>query len=383
MKLTNIQILRALAAAFVVYVHALSTYEAKVGITGDNLLLGMSNLGDLGVKLFFCISGFIIFNCSSQLPGGVKSSFDFFIKRCIRILPLYYVATSIYALKLAFQGKAPTISEYLFSIFFIPYVDQGGLMRPVLGQGWTLNFEMLFYLLMTVVLLVSRSRLRYHALVAGLVVLVVLNHSWLGNSNVAVFSSLGLITNELLLFFAGGIVVGMSGAKVKSSTLQYFGRLPPLVGALSALGLAIFSMATLQGQDFERLLFWIEWVCCIFAVFAASLPNEAVSGFKSALLQSAVKAGDGSYSTYLLHGFVVGPAARLLSLLHLDVSVQWFAIAMVIFCSAAGIYCYKYFELPVQHALSDLWNAKKARLWHILDFRRRQRSLRDTGTVHK
>jgi len=232
-------------------------------------------------------------------------------------------------------------------------------MRPVLGQGWTLNFEMLFYLLMTVVLLVSHSRLRYHALVAGLVVLVVLNHSGLGNSNVAVFSSLGLITNELLLFFAGGIVIGMSGVKAKSSTLRYFGRLSPLIGALFALGLAVFFMVTLHGPDFEGLLFGIEWVCCIFAVFAASLPNEVVPGFGSALLQSAVKAGDGSYSTYLLHGFVVGPAARLLSILNLDVSVQWFAIAMVVVCSTAGVYCYKYFELPVRHALSDFWNAKK------------------------
>ena len=77
MKLTNIQILRALAAAFVVYVHALSIYEAKVGITSDNPILGMSNLGDLGVKLFFCISGFIFLTAQHDCQVGFNRRLTF------------------------------------------------------------------------------------------------------------------------------------------------------------------------------------------------------------------------------------------------------------------------------------------------------------------
>ena len=356
MKLTNIQILRAIAAAFVVYVHALTTYEAKIGLTDENL---MPYLADLGVKLFFCISGFIIFNCSSRLPSGVESSFDFFIKRCIRILPLYYAATSIYAVKLALQGNAPSMGQYLSSLFFIPYAEQGGAMRPVLGQGWTLNFEMLFYLLTTVMLLVSRPRLRYHALLAGLVLVVVLHYSWLANSDVAFLSSLGLITNELLLFFAGGMVVGMVQAKAKFMAPRSFGSLPPLAAALAALGMAIFALAMLHEQAFEGLLFCIEWTSCVVAVFAASVASKAVPGYTSALLEPAIKAGDGSYSTYLLHGFIMGPAARLLSISGIDMAAQWFAVAMVIVCTVAGVYSFKYFELPVQRALSNFWNARR------------------------
>ena len=355
MKLTNIQILRAIAAAFVVYVHALSTYQDKVGLIGENLV---PDLGDLGVKLFFCISGFIIFNCSSRLPNGVQSAFDFFVKRCIRILPLYYAATSIYAIKLVVQGDAPGIGQYLSSLFFIPYADQGDAMRPVLGQGWTLNFEMLFYLLTTALILITRARLRYHALVAGLVLLVILNRSWMADSDVALVASLGLVTNELLLFFAGGIVVGMSRASASAMAMRAFGSLPPLAGALAALGVAVFAVATLENQDEASLLFWLEWVCCTFAVFAASLPHEATPGLKGALLQPAIRAGDGSYSTYLLHGFVMGPAARLVSMVDVGVSGQWFAAVMVIVCTVAGVYSYRYFELPVQRALSNLWSAR-------------------------
>jgi peptidoglycan/LPS O-acetylase OafA/YrhL len=50
MKFSNIQILRALAAGLVVYVHALETYSLRIGNINESLTL---DLGDLGVKLFF------------------------------------------------------------------------------------------------------------------------------------------------------------------------------------------------------------------------------------------------------------------------------------------------------------------------------------------
>jgi len=355
MKLPNIQILRAIAAAFVVYIHALGTYDVKLAVTvGDPMV----DLGDLGVKLFFCISGFIIFTCSTKLSGGFRSSLDFFVKRCIRILPLYYAATSIYAFKLALQGKPPSLSEYFSSLLFIPYADQSGLMRPVLGQGWTLNFEMVFYVL-TTLLLLSRSRLRYHVLVASLVLVVALNYHGLMGSNAGAVSALSLITTELLLFFAGGVIVGMGAVKARALGTRPFGKLPPLVVALTAVAVAVFAMATLRDLAAASLLFWVEWVCCVLAVFAASIPDEGVPGFGAVLLQPLVKAGDGSYSTYLLHGFFMGPAARLLSFFDIYVPMQWFAAVMVLVCTVAGVYCFKYFELPIQRVLSNFWNARQ------------------------
>ena len=355
MKLPNIQILRAVAAALVVYVHAIGTYETKLGVTLDNPI---ADFGDLGVKLFFCISGFIIFNCSSQLPGGLGSSLDFFVKRCIRILPLYYTATLIYAVKLALQGNAPGLNELVCSLLFIPYTDQGGLMRPILGQRWTLNFEMLFYVL-TTVLLLSHSRHRYHALVACLVLAVALNHQGLTGPNAGAVSPLGLVTTELLLFFAGGVMVGMMALKARSLAMRPFGKLPPLAATLTAVAIAIFAVTMLRDPADARFLVWLEWLCCTFAVLAASVPDEGVSGFGSVLLQPLVRAGDGSYSTYLLHGFLMGTTARLLSFFDTHVPMQWFATVMVVVCMAAGVCCFRYFELPIQRALSHLWSARR------------------------
>ena len=355
MQFLNIQILRALAAGLVVYVHAIGTYGSRI----DSIIEGHTvDLGDLGVKLFFCISGFIIFNSSSKLPGGFQSSLEFFIKRCIRIIPLYWIATSIYAVKLAFQGNLPSAADFIRSLLFIPYANQAGSMRPVLGQGWTLNFEMVFYG-MTAVLLLSSSRLRYHALIAALAIAVISNN-WLPSANANSFFNAGLITTKLLLFFMGGLIVGMYSSKASKCLNHHpLGKLPPLVIALASLTVAIIASITLNGTKLESCVFWVELFCCSFAVYVAAMPNEsAQTPIGKRLLGPLVVAGNGSYATYLLHGFIMGPAARLMLFFQIDLPVYEFALSMVIICTIAGIYCYKYFELPLQRVLSNLWNEK-------------------------
>ena len=231
-------------------------------------------------------------------------------------------------------------------------------MRPVLGQGWTLNFEMVFYA-MTTVLLLSRSRLRYHALIAALVIAVISNN-WLPTANANSFFNAGLITTKLLLFFIGGLIVGMYSSKAsKCLNHHLLGKMPPLMIALASITAAIIALITLNGTKLESYVFCVELFCCSFAVYVAAMPNEsAQTPVGKRLLGSLVVAGNGSYATYLLHGFVMGPAARLMLFFQIKLSVYQFALSMVIICTIAGIYCYKYFELPLQRALSKLWNEK-------------------------
>lgn len=355
MKYLNIQILRAFAAALVVYVHAIKTYEEKIGSVTENLT---SDLGDLGVKLFFCISGFIIFNSSSKLPGGLPSATEFFFKRCIRIIPLYWAATLVYAIKLGFQGNAPSMADLLRSLLFIPYLGEQGLMRPVLGQGWTLNFEMLFYV-MTAMLLLSRSRFRYHALVAGLAIVSV-SGNWLPSAGKSAFFDVSLVTTDLLLFFISGLMVGMYSSSLKTSWVRCpFGKLPPLSVALAAMTIAAVVPMVSGGTQFEAFNFWIELIFCTVAVYAAVIPkNKTVFAKPGKIQMLFINAGDGSYSTYLLHGFLMGTSARLISLLHIDISVYLFSFLMVIFSTIVGYFSYKYLELPAQRALSSILNIK-------------------------
>ena len=62
--------------------------------------------------------------------------------------------------------------------------------------------------------------------------------------------------------------------------------------------------------------------------------------------------GDASYCTYLTHGFIMGPCARMFSLLGQQPDPAWFALAMVPVCSAAGIILYCVFEKPLLRKLA-------------------------------
>ena len=80
----NVQILRAVAALLVVWVHA------QAIIPSAALPNWASTVGYGGVDLFFVISGFIMVRTTDH---GNISPLTFFRKRCRRVVPLYYVFT--------------------------------------------------------------------------------------------------------------------------------------------------------------------------------------------------------------------------------------------------------------------------------------------------
>ena len=104
-------------------------------------------IGQAGVDVFFVISGFIMWTVTST----ETAPHVFLLRRVIRIVPLYWVATVI----MAIHQKA-SFSAVLKSLCFIPFFGEKGLIWPVLVPGWTLNYEMFFYLLVCVTLLLPR-----------------------------------------------------------------------------------------------------------------------------------------------------------------------------------------------------------------------------------
>lgn len=139
-KLLNLQSLRAYGALAVAFYH-----------TGFSLCLGRPT-GSFGVGIFFVISGFIMAMICNTNPR------HFLARRIARVVPLYWVLT----LAVFFIG---TMAPYLLSstaanpvflvksLFFIPYFNHGAFF-PILFLGWTLNYEMYFYLLIAIALLI-------------------------------------------------------------------------------------------------------------------------------------------------------------------------------------------------------------------------------------
>ena len=362
-RIDALQALRACAAGMVVLAHAADTYKARVG--GSFSDLPTLGLGSLGVQIFFCISGYIIFRSSAQLSGGWRSSRIFLTKRWIRIAPLYWLATAAYAVKLATQGDTPTVSHLFDSLMFVPVRNSDGLMRPVLGAGWTLNYEMFFYLLTGLSLLLSKQT-RHFAIAALLIGLTALNAAqFISPSSNLILDGLNIITQPLLLFFIGG----MAAALVQSSNLYL--RLRPISYSvrLTATSLLIGALLILRGRqvltdDSELLVNLPTFMCCVLLCAWKEGPpsTQTTSKFRGAFNQ----AGDASYSTYLTHGFVMGPCARLVSALGLSVSVEIFCFLMLLACTGIGLLIYRHIETPLLRHLNalllDRWQPKQQRV---------------------
>src|SRR5215475_10218712 len=155
----NLHLLRALAALAVVYYH--TTSEAGLNLSPA--------IGSHAVDVFFVISGFII------ARSAAGSSKRFLLRRIIRIAPLYWIATLVvFGLALSrpqiLHNTRADYRQLLCSLLFIPYdTPQAGTL-PTLILGWSLNYEMYFYLVFAIALAAVPRRA---SLVCSLVIVAV------------------------------------------------------------------------------------------------------------------------------------------------------------------------------------------------------------------
>ena len=115
----SIQYLRALAALGVVLIHGSTSL-----LPHDGALLPL-NIGNAGVDLFFIISGFLMFYTTAN---KTVSTLDFYVKRMIRVVPMYFLASTLaFGLALALpqftRTFSPRVADYVRSILFIPYYN--------------------------------------------------------------------------------------------------------------------------------------------------------------------------------------------------------------------------------------------------------------------
>lgn len=278
--LISVQALRAFAAWVVVCHHFMQIFfDFKAsGPVGEFFVAK----GAVGVDIFFVISGLVIFlsTQNSDMPAG-----RFLMHRLIRIVPAYWLYTA--AMGLLLLVAAPFLphqvigwQNFLLSLVFIPSENPGGYgLYPTLNVGWTLNYEMLFYLLFSMVFLFER---RHRPLIIAAALFTVTE----------VLARTGLISrfygNDIVYEFLLGIGIGLVYRRgwVKQ------GLWVPLAGV--ALGLVTIYMLSNE----QRLLNW-GLPSALIVVSCVSLEPY----FRGSRLLKVL--GDCSYSVYLLHVLVL------------------------------------------------------------------------------
>jgi exopolysaccharide production protein ExoZ len=270
----SLQILRFVAALMVLYLHAATT---AIHLTGSNGLFpdALATVCRSGVDIFFVISGVII----TKIARGSGPS-EFIWSRLRRIVPMYllcsipFIATSV---STGFGWR-----DALATFFFWPATDR--MTMPALAVGWTLCFEMLFYVSAALVLVHYRWLPVIVAAYAAALVLRPIN---------PIFQFLG---NPIILEFFFGAVLARAPAW-RPGVWAVPLSIVILVGAgLSGLAPSHEALDIVYGKE-------AFWRVLIFGVPAAML----VYGMLQVETKESVWTylGEASYSLYLTHVFTL------------------------------------------------------------------------------
>jgi exopolysaccharide production protein ExoZ len=343
--LLNLQILRAVAAYLVVFVHL---YDLVPNTPLTSLL---RDKGYSGVDLFFVISGFIMVHTTTEKPMGPTT---FFLNRLKRITPLYYAVTLfVFCVALIIPSLLSSTSPHtialLKSLLFVPFEKTPGRIYPIYYLGWTLNYEMFFYLIFAASLALAYDW-RVHICSAVICVLVLVG-SFVTTTDNPVFY---FYTQPIMLDF----VLGMLIAAFRKPIVNMLGnsKLVPLL--ILAVGIAGLSF---RGSIFPTTpnifappthTFLNFGIPSSLIVMAAVLLENGKG--KSKAMQLLARIGDASYSIYLTHFFVVAAMVGFANYINLGPGPRTALAVVTLFVVAIiGIFVYRFFERPVAAILAS------------------------------
>lgn len=326
-----VQYLRAAAAIAVFLYHISTTVSSVYGADKVDI----DHIGAAGVDLFFVISGFIMAMVVWQRPLTTGS---FLRRRAVRVIPLYWAAT----LALFFLAWiAPSLMgsttadplQLLHSLLFLPYGVSAETNAPILLVGWTLNYEVFFYVLVAV----FAGRFGDKSLSATLAFIIAL-------------VVLGLIVkpqNGYLQFYLDPIILefalGIGVFHIWRLTGHQRGHPAFALGLAAALIVMLLQLERDPGN--LRVVLWglpaaVLVLCSLHAV-----------RFKSEWLRML---GDWSYSIYILHLFVIMAYIKVvqphLSFASMPWQIAHLLMAAVLIASSALVF--RFFEDPIRKRLT-------------------------------
>jgi len=288
--LVHIQVLRFFAAAAVVAFHAWGAAPAGFKVPESAIAFALSH-GGHGVDLFFVISGFIIFYATHR---ATLTPAEFLRRRVERIVPLYFfviLAVTILAATLPATFGTPgwyTPRHVLKSLAFIAFTD--GEM-PVVYLGWSLEYEMYFYLAVALLMALTQDAWRNIVMIFSAFAMV--------GQIPGVGTALGhyaFFVDPMILEFVLGVIVGMLFAN---------GRVGWPVSITAACAIA----ALLVTDPSNRVIVsGVPAACFVAAAAFLSRKRLAPSWPELAL----ARLGDASYSIYLAQVQTVSLASTLI-----------------------------------------------------------------------
>jgi exopolysaccharide production protein ExoZ len=289
-----------------------------------------------GVDLFFVISGFIMWVTTHRCSSGPKA---FLGKRIRRIVPLYWLFTALavlIAIVAPQLGKSTGAAHALASFLFLPAVNPvTHLAEPVLAPGWTLNHEMLFYLIFALALTLPSPKLRLVGVIGVNVGLAILG--WLTHGPLL----LSFYTSPIILEFVFGVIVGSMYTSGYSLSRRVSGAL------VTAGALVMVASAAAWGQMVVlRVILW--GIPAAVIVLGLVLGENRTPVARRRTWQFV---GDASYSIYIVHGVALSALFSLVT--HLGAPRFLMIPIGAPIAVVVGLGVYRYVERPMTNYLQQ------------------------------
>jgi exopolysaccharide production protein ExoZ len=298
-QIDGLQMLRAFAVIAVTWLHG-GQFLAKS--SGHRLV----NVGVFGVDVFFVISGFILSSVvlRERHQPGVSTAWQFLKRRIIRIYPLYLIF-AFFAIARTTLSHQVVGARFLPALLLLPPLEYPGF--PLLHRfSWTLDFEIFFYLVLSLVLLTTVRRAVVTLI--GILLVFILAGAVSGIRMPVVI----VACNPILLEFIFGSAVALLFAR--------FGRRPiagivcALLGAALALGTqAAGSHKVANGMQMILLDIGVWARVWTFGIAAALLVGGFIFWSPAAgrVGRVFVAVGSASYSIYLVSGMGIEGVLRV------------------------------------------------------------------------
>ena len=289
-RIESIQLIRAFSAITISLSHIPFT-----SINGWNIVFG--------VDIFLVLTGFLeMYVLDSHDSIDLKK---FFLRKGIRILPLYWLITVLtFIVANIFTGAfgdTPTVSELVKSMLLIPYtktstITETVVVRPIIGPAHTLMYDAYFYVVYGIA---SRINMKKRGLIASAIILLVF---LCGRLFFADNLFMAFYSNYWVIDFIFGILlysvykyVKQNGDKIRQVLNRRFVsvRVLSLIGSIGCvIVFFLVSRISVRGSSF------IVLKCLPAFLFVLSVMMLFENG---SIPKGLIRIGDISYSYYLIH----------------------------------------------------------------------------------
>ena len=264
------------------------------------------DLGSLGVDLFFVLSGFLIGeilltekNKSKPVSLSLK---NFYIRRALRIFPVYYLSIIVYGALFTTGGILLWNLTYTNNI--LECIDKARIL-PEYSHLWSLCVEEQFYVIFPFLVFFLNTKAIYRIVVAGILIAVI---------GRAVLATLQVhdyyVINMRFTLFAldclfGGVLLAYLKTYHTAHLQKFFSKGLVIKPLIVLLFIAVYIIRNTPGDTIDNTLYRLNAAVLGFLLIGFSV-MKGFSGFADVFLRNPLIAylGKISYGIYIFHTFV-------------------------------------------------------------------------------